>query len=96
MKVTKISKSQYEALKETYLHKNRCMYSLYRELNGEIEIDKQIFFRIINKIRAEEGLKPFYYSKKLRLINIQHNTLELHRFHQTPGIAAYPLQFQWR
>ena len=64
MKVTKISKSQYEALKETYLHKNRCMYSLYRELNGEIEIDRQIFFRIINKIRAEEGLKPFYYSKK--------------------------------
>ena len=74
MKVTKISKSQYEALKETYLHKNRCMYSLYRELNGEIEIDKQIFFRIINKIRAEEGLKPFYYSKK------QNKTLKIKCF----------------
>jgi predicted RNase H-related nuclease YkuK (DUF458 family) len=64
MKVTKISKSQYDALKKTYLHKNRCMYSLYRELNDEVLIDKQIFFRIINKIREEEGLKPFYYSKK--------------------------------
>ena len=64
MKVTKISKSQYESLKKTYLHKNRCMYSLYRELNSEIQIEKQIFFRIINKIRIEEGLKPLYYSKK--------------------------------
>lgn len=64
MNVTKISKAQYEMLKKTYMHKNRCMYSLYRELNNETQIDKQIFFRIINKIREEEGLKPFYYSKK--------------------------------
>ncbi len=64
MKVTKISKSQYERLKKTYLHKNRCMYSLYRDINKEIPIDKQIFFRIINKIREEEGYAPFYYSNK--------------------------------
>ncbi len=72
MKVTKISKSQYEALKKTYLHKNRCMYSLYQELNRQTPIDKQIFFRIINKIRSEEGLGPFYYiekEKKKRNIN---------------------------
>lgn len=64
MKVTKISKSQYKRLKKTYLHKNRCMYSLYQDVNKETSIDKQIFFRIINKIREEEGYSPFYYSKK--------------------------------
>lgn len=64
MKVTKISKSQYKRLKRTYLHKNRCMYSLYRDLNDEIPIEKQIFFRIINKIREEEGYPPFYHTNK--------------------------------
>ena len=64
MKVTKISQSQYHELKKTYLHKNRCMYSLYLDLNREIPIDKQIFFRIINKIRQEEGYAPFYYLNK--------------------------------
>ena len=73
MNVTKISQSQYHELKKTYLHKNRCMYSLYLDLNREIPIDKQIFFRVINKIRQEEGYRPFYYldieKKKKRSIN---------------------------
>lgn len=64
MELNKISKKQYDELKRTYLHKNRCMYSLYCELNSKTKIDKQIFFRIINKIRKEEGLSPFYYLEK--------------------------------
>ncbi len=60
MAATKITKSQYDALKENYLTKNRTMYSLYVELNNEIEISKHLFFQLINKIRQEEGLKNYY------------------------------------
>ena len=57
---SKITKSQYDALKENYLTKNRTMYSLYVELNNEIEVSKHLFFKLINKIRQEEGLKHYY------------------------------------
>ncbi|MBQ6344663.1 MAG: hypothetical protein IJI96_00935 [Methanobrevibacter sp.] len=56
----KITKSQYEALKENYLSKNKTMFSLYVELNNEIEVSRHLFFQLINKIRQEEGLNHFY------------------------------------
>ena len=60
MATTKITKSQYDALKESYLAKNRTMYSLYVELNNEIEVSKHLFFQLINKIRRDEGLNHYY------------------------------------
>ena len=56
----KITKSQYESLKENYLSKNKTMFSLYVELNNEIEVSRHLFFQLINKIRQEEGLNHFY------------------------------------
>ena len=61
-----ISKSQYEALKENYLTKNRSMHSLYVELNKENNVPKQIFFKLINQIRQEEGLNEYYTKKEKR------------------------------
>ena len=60
MAKTKITKSQYDTLKESYLSKNRTMFSLYVELNNEIEVSKHLFFQLINKIRQEEGLTHYY------------------------------------
>jgi hypothetical protein len=60
MAVDKISKTQYESLKESYLSKNRTMFSLYVELNKEIDVSKHLFFELINKIRQEEGLNEYY------------------------------------
>lgn len=60
MATEKITKSQYDALKESYLAKNRTLFSLYVELNNEIEVSKHLFFKLINKIRQEEGLNPHY------------------------------------
>lgn len=60
MAVDKITQSQYETLKCRYLTKNRTMYSLYMELNEDVEIKRHVFFQLINKIRNEEGLKPYY------------------------------------
>ena len=60
MAPNKITKSQYEALKENYLSKNKTMFSLYVELNNEIEVSRPQFFQLINKIRQEEGLNNFY------------------------------------
>jgi len=65
-----ISKSQYENLKENYLTKNRSMHSLYVEINRECEIPKQIFFKLINQIRKEEGLNEFYTKKEKRKSNV--------------------------
>ncbi len=65
-----ISKSQYETLKENYLSKNRSMHSLYVELNKEKTVPKQIFFKIINQIRQEEGLSEYYTKKEKRKSNI--------------------------
>ena len=64
-----ISKNQYNALKENYLTKNRNLHSLYIELNKETTISKQVFFKLINQIRHEEGLSA-YYIKKEKKINI--------------------------
>ena len=55
-----ISKNQYNALKENYLTKNRTLHSLYIELNKETTISKQVFFKLINQIRHEEGLSAYY------------------------------------
>lgn len=60
MAKNKISKSHYDALKENYLAKNRTLFSLYVELNSEIEVSKHLFFKLINRIRKEEGLKNYY------------------------------------
>ncbi|MBP3791065.1 MAG: hypothetical protein ILA26_03450 [Methanobrevibacter sp.] len=65
-----INKTQYETLKENYLSKNRNMHSLYVELNKEIAVSKQVFFKLINQIRQEEGLNEFYTKKEKRKSNI--------------------------
>ena len=65
-----ISKSQYETLKENYLSKNRSLHSLYVELNKEKTVPKQIFFKMINQIRQEEGLSEYYTKKEKRKSNI--------------------------
>ncbi|WP_407423028.1 hypothetical protein [Methanobrevibacter sp.] len=64
MEHNKITKSQYNKLKERYLTKNRNMHSLYLELNEETPVDKELFFRLINRIRIEEGLNEYYTPKK--------------------------------
>ena len=65
-----ISKSQYKTLKENYLTKNRSMHSLYVEINKERTVPKQIFFKLINQIRQEEGLGEYYTKKEKRKSNI--------------------------
>lgn len=64
MEHNRITKSQYNRLKERYLTKNRNMHSLYLELNDETPVDKELFFRLINRIRIEEGLSEYYTPKK--------------------------------
>ena len=59
-----VTKSQYDELKNSYLTKNRAMHSLYTEINKENKVDKQLFFKLINKIRQEEGLNDYYTIKK--------------------------------
>ena len=68
--ITKISQSQYDELKSSYLAKNRNMHSLYAQINKEKKINKHSFFQIINKIRQEEGLKEYYTKKEKKKINI--------------------------
>lgn len=65
-----ISKSQYQTLKESYLTKNRSMHSLYVEINKENTVPKQIFFKMINQIRQEEGLSEYYTKKEKRKSDI--------------------------
>ncbi len=65
-----INKTQYKTLKENYLTKNRNMHSLYVELNKETTVTKQVFFRLINQIRQEEGLNEFYIKKEKRKSDI--------------------------
>ncbi|WP_298501429.1 hypothetical protein [uncultured Methanobrevibacter sp.] len=60
----KIKRSQYEKLKRNYLNKNRSLHSLYIELYDECEISRHLFFKLINKIRVEEGLSEYYTKKK--------------------------------
>lgn len=64
MRKNGITKSQYEKLKNRYLTKNRNMHSLYMELNQETPVERELFFRLINKIRLEEGLNEYYTPKK--------------------------------
>ena len=65
-----INKRQYNTLKENYLTKNRSMHSLYIELNKEKQVPKQIFFKLINQIRQEEGLSEYYTKKEKRKSDI--------------------------
>ncbi|WP_407375997.1 hypothetical protein [Methanobrevibacter sp.] len=60
MNSDKLTKTQYMKLKNSYLSKNRTMYSLYMELNEEVKITKHLFFELINQIRHEEGLGAYY------------------------------------
>ena len=64
MNKNKVTKSQYEKLKNRYLTKNRNMHSLYLEINNETPVDRELFFRLINRIRIEEGLSEYYTPKK--------------------------------
>ena len=64
MRRNTIKKSQYEKLKNRYMTKNRNMHSLYIELNEETPVDRELFFRLINRIRIEEGLSEYYTPKK--------------------------------
>ena len=56
----KVTKTQYDKLKNSYLAKNRTLHSLYVEINEETPVNKQLFFKLINKIRQEEGLSDYY------------------------------------
>lgn len=69
MATTKLTRTQYENLKSSYLSKNMTMHSLYVELNKEIRISKHLFFQLINKIRQEEGLSDYYTSGKQKKRN---------------------------
>lgn len=62
----KITKSQYEYLKNSYLNKNRSMHTLYIEINQKTKVDRHMFFNLINKIRLEEGLGEYYTQKKVK------------------------------
>ncbi|MBQ9160655.1 MAG: hypothetical protein IJ122_04950 [Methanobrevibacter sp.] len=62
----KIKRSHYEELKKSYLAKNRTLHSLYIELNQKTKMDRHLFFNLINKIRAEEGLKEYYIQKRVK------------------------------
>ena len=64
MEHNRITKSQYNRLKKRYLTKNRNMHSLYLEMNEETPVDRELFFRLINRIRIEEGLSEYYTPKK--------------------------------
>ena len=64
MTTPKITKTQYDDLKNNYLNKNRSLHSLYIELNKDNTINRQLFFKLINKIRLEEGLEEYYTKKK--------------------------------
>jgi hypothetical protein len=65
----KIKRSQYEKLKCNYLSKNRSLHSLYIELYEECEISRHLFYKLINKIRIEEGLNEYYTPKKKKRNN---------------------------
>lgn len=54
-KKNKIPRSKYNELKKAYLRKNRSLHSLYNELREDVDIDQHTFFKIINRIRLEEG-----------------------------------------
>ncbi|MCR5027324.1 MAG: hypothetical protein K6A34_07780, partial [Methanobrevibacter sp.] len=55
---------KYEELKKTYLKKNITLHALYNELRKEVDIDEHTFFRIINRIREEEGYEPLNSERK--------------------------------
>lgn len=65
----KITKTQYMELKNSYLEKNRSMHSLYAQMNRQTTINRQLFFRLINKIRQEEGLGNYYTTGKQKKRN---------------------------
>ena len=58
MALNRITKSQYENLKESYLTKNRSMYSLYSELNSKTTINKQ------DKIKTQNNTRKNTLKKK--------------------------------
>ena len=63
----KVTKTQYDKLKNSYLAKNRTLHSLYVEINEETPVNQQLFFKLINKIRQEEGLSDYYTIDKKRM-----------------------------
>ena len=68
--MNKVTKAQYENLKKSYLCKNRSLYSLYVELNHENNVNKHLFFQLINHIRQEEGLDHYYTKKQKKRNNV--------------------------
>lgn len=71
-KKNKIPRSKYNELKKTYLKKNISPHTLYTKLKKDIDIDQQTFFRIINRIREEEGYEPLTNERK-RISNKKNN-----------------------
>ena len=69
----KITRSQYEDLKKSYLTKNRTLHSLYIEMNEKTPVDRRLFFALINKIRQEEGLSEYYKTKQKKRNNCIEN-----------------------
>ncbi len=65
----RITKTQYDELKNSYLEKNRNLHSLYSQMNRENTINRQLFFSLINKIRKEEGLNQYYIGGKQKRKN---------------------------
>ncbi len=70
---SKITKTHYDELKNSYLTKNRSLHSLYVEINRKTTINKHSFFKLINQIRQEEGLNHYYTKKEKKLNNIIEN-----------------------
>ena len=71
--ITTITKSQYDDLKSSYLAKNRSMHSLYIEFYEKANINQKSFFRLINRIRQEEGLGEYYTKKEKKRCDIIEN-----------------------
>lgn len=69
MATDRITKTQYNELKNSYLEKNRSLHSLYSQINRENTVNKQLFFRLINRIREEEGLDSYYIQGKQKRKN---------------------------
>ena len=68
----KITRSKYNELKAEYLKKNRTIHSLYNDLIKDTYIDRHTFFRIMNRIREEEGYEPLTSERK-RISNKKNN-----------------------
>lgn len=67
MRNEKITRNEYNKLKDAFLAKNRrSMYSLYIDVNKNNKVSKHLFFGLINKICREAGIKEYYNMKNIK------------------------------